>query len=94
MSVLFPATGSGQFSATSIKVIRLVRYGCANRPFFHIVVAEVSIFNKCVVVYYSRLEIPIVLAFLSVYLDFLTFNPTQFWQQIHLEGNHASTRIF
>jgi len=38
--MLFPASGTGQFYATSAKIIRFVRQGCTNRPFFHIVVTE------------------------------------------------------
>ncbi|XP_044264660.1 probable 28S ribosomal protein S16, mitochondrial [Tribolium madens] len=38
--MLPPSSGIGQFAATSAKVIRFVRAGCTNRPFFHIVVAE------------------------------------------------------
>ncbi|XP_055708723.1 probable 28S ribosomal protein S16, mitochondrial [Phlebotomus papatasi] len=35
-----PASGIGKFYERSAKIIRFVRYGCANRPFFHIVVME------------------------------------------------------
>ncbi|EFA06934.1 small ribosomal subunit protein bS16m [Tribolium castaneum] len=38
--MLPPSSGIGQFAATSAKVIRFVRAGCTNRPFYHIVVAE------------------------------------------------------
>uniref|UniRef100_A0A1B0CI82 Small ribosomal subunit protein bS16m n=1 Tax=Lutzomyia longipalpis TaxID=7200 RepID=A0A1B0CI82_LUTLO len=34
------ASGTGKFFQRSAKTIRLARYGCANRPFFHIVVME------------------------------------------------------
>lgn len=36
-----PSSGTGQFVANSAKIIRFVRKGCANRPFYHIVVSEV-----------------------------------------------------
>ncbi|KAK0077487.1 hypothetical protein PV325_003913 [Microctonus aethiopoides] len=35
---LHPASGTGIYSDLEKKVIRLARYGCANRPFYHIVV--------------------------------------------------------
>ncbi|VEN40495.1 unnamed protein product [Callosobruchus maculatus] len=35
--MLPPASGTGTFVRTSEKVIRLLRQGCTNRPFFHIV---------------------------------------------------------
>ncbi|RZC36297.1 Ribosomal S16 domain containing protein [Asbolus verrucosus] len=38
--MLSPSSGIGRFSTKSAKVIRFVRKGCTNRPFFHIVVAE------------------------------------------------------
>ncbi|CAH1176062.1 unnamed protein product [Phaedon cochleariae] len=38
--MLHPASGTGIFTAGSALVIRFVRQGCTNRPFFHIVVAE------------------------------------------------------
>nr|CAI5869246.1 unnamed protein product [Callosobruchus analis] len=34
--MLPPASGTGAFVRTSEKVIRLLRQGCTNRPFFHI----------------------------------------------------------
>ncbi|XP_050299601.1 probable 28S ribosomal protein S16, mitochondrial [Anthonomus grandis grandis] len=34
-----PASGTGVYSYCSPKVIRLLRKGCTNRPFYHIVVA-------------------------------------------------------
>ncbi|XP_049543069.1 probable 28S ribosomal protein S16, mitochondrial [Anopheles darlingi] len=37
---LVPASGTGRFWARSAKIIRFVRQGCTNRPFFHIVVME------------------------------------------------------
>lgn len=40
-AMLFPSSGTGQFAANSAKIIRFVRKGCTNRPFYHIVVAEV-----------------------------------------------------
>lgn len=39
--MLYPSSGTGQFVANSRKIIRFVRKGCTNRPFYHIVVAEV-----------------------------------------------------
>lgn len=41
-----PSSGTGQFAANSKKIIRFVRKGCTNRPFFHIVVAEVKKKNR------------------------------------------------
>lgn len=38
---LHPSSGTG-ISNLWPKTIRCVRYGCANRPFFHIVVMNVS----------------------------------------------------
>ncbi|GJQ76120.1 hypothetical protein Trydic_g1868 [Trypoxylus dichotomus] len=38
--MLSPASGTGTFYRRSAKIIRFARYGCANRPFFHIVVTE------------------------------------------------------
>ncbi|KAF5282548.1 hypothetical protein FQA39_LY04955 [Lamprigera yunnana] len=38
--MLHPSSGIGQFAANSVKAIRFLRKGCANRPFYHIVVAE------------------------------------------------------
>jgi len=40
--VLKPASGGAAYDEKSIKAIRFVRMGCANRPFYHIVVAEVK----------------------------------------------------
>uniref|UniRef100_A0A1A9WWL1 Small ribosomal subunit protein bS16m n=1 Tax=Glossina brevipalpis TaxID=37001 RepID=A0A1A9WWL1_9MUSC len=37
---LSPASGTGRYWRSSAKIIRFVRYGCTNRPFFHIVVME------------------------------------------------------
>ncbi|KAG8336267.1 hypothetical protein J6590_048495 [Homalodisca vitripennis] len=37
---LFPASG-GFNAGDVVKVIRFVRMGCANRPFYHIVVAAI-----------------------------------------------------
>uniref|UniRef100_U5EKM8 Small ribosomal subunit protein bS16m n=1 Tax=Corethrella appendiculata TaxID=1370023 RepID=U5EKM8_9DIPT len=37
---LVPASGIGKFYRHSAKTIRFARHGCANRPFFHIVVME------------------------------------------------------
>ncbi|EDW02166.1 probable 28S ribosomal protein S16, mitochondrial [Drosophila grimshawi] len=37
---LSPASGIGRFYKHSAKIIRFVRLGCANRPFYHIVVME------------------------------------------------------
>nr|CAD7414979.1 unnamed protein product [Timema poppensis] len=37
---MIPASGGAAFKRLSPKVIRFARYGCANRPFFHIVVME------------------------------------------------------
>lgn len=42
--VLNPASGIGKYWKTSAKIIRFARHGCANRPFFHIVVMEVKEF--------------------------------------------------
>lgn len=39
---LTPASGTGVFYARAAKIIRLHRKGCANRPFFHIVVTQVN----------------------------------------------------
>lgn len=41
-SALAPATGTGKFWARSAKSIRLCKKGCANRPFYQIVIMEVS----------------------------------------------------
>lgn len=41
-TVLKPASGGAAFDEKSLKAIRFVRMGCANRPFYHIVVAEVN----------------------------------------------------
>lgn len=38
--MLTPASGIGKFAYHSCKVIRFIRQGCTNRPFFHIVVQE------------------------------------------------------
>jgi len=40
---LSPASGIGRFYKHSAKIIRFVRLGCANRPFYHIVVMEVRL---------------------------------------------------
>ncbi|CAG9763927.1 unnamed protein product [Ceutorhynchus assimilis] len=37
--MLPPASGTGIYTSVSPKVIRLLRQGCTNRPFFHVVVA-------------------------------------------------------
>ncbi|XP_055917097.1 probable 28S ribosomal protein S16, mitochondrial [Eupeodes corollae] len=37
---LSPASGIGRFYKRSAKIIRCVRWGCTNRPFYHIVVME------------------------------------------------------
>lgn len=42
---LSPASGIGRFYAKSAKIIRFVRLGCTNRPFYHIVVMEVRTFR-------------------------------------------------
>jgi len=39
----FPASGGGAYMRFTPKIIRFQRHGCTNRPFFHIVVMEVSI---------------------------------------------------
>ncbi|GAB0094732.1 Probable 28S ribosomal protein S16, mitochondrial [Sergentomyia squamirostris] len=39
-AALHLASGTGKFYERSAKIIRLVKYGCTNRPFFHIVVME------------------------------------------------------
>lgn len=41
--MLTPASGIGKFALRSCKVIRFVRQGCTNRPFYHIVIQEVDI---------------------------------------------------
>jgi len=38
----FPASGGGAYMRFTPKIIRFQRHGCTNRPFFHIVVMEVS----------------------------------------------------
>lgn len=38
----FPASGGGAYMRYTPKIIRFARHGCTNRPFFHIVVMEVS----------------------------------------------------
>jgi hypothetical protein len=38
----FPASGGGVYMRFTPKIIRFQRHGCTNRPFFHIVVMEVS----------------------------------------------------
>ncbi|XP_063977117.1 small ribosomal subunit protein bS16m [Diachasmimorpha longicaudata] len=40
---LHAASGTGVYTDWHKKVIRLARYGCANRPFFHIVVMPVKL---------------------------------------------------
>ena len=40
---LFPGKGTGSFIAGLPLRIRLSRKGCANRPFYHLVLQEVSI---------------------------------------------------
>jgi len=40
-NVLKPGSGGAPYDENSMKTIRFVRMGCANRPFYHIVVAEV-----------------------------------------------------
>jgi len=40
---LMPSSGGGDDFEKAKKSIRLARYGCANRPFYHIVVVLVSI---------------------------------------------------
>lgn len=42
---LHPSSGIGISNAFYPRSIRFVRYGCANRPFYHIVVMPVS-FHK------------------------------------------------
>nr|CAH7762230.1 unnamed protein product [Callosobruchus chinensis] len=44
--MLHPGSGTGVFVRNSEKVIRLLRQGCTNRPFFHIVVVEASLKRK------------------------------------------------
>lgn len=39
---LHPSSGTGQVTAYR-KAIRFVRYGCANRPFYHIVVMDLKL---------------------------------------------------
>jgi hypothetical protein len=38
----FPASGGGAYMRFTPKIIRFQLHGCTNRPFFHIVVMEVS----------------------------------------------------
>lgn len=45
--MLSPASGIGTYTAGAKLAIRLLRQGCTNRPFFHIVVAEVRIMYFC-----------------------------------------------
>jgi len=40
---LMPSSGGGDDFEKAKKSIRLARYGCTNRPFYHIVVVLVSI---------------------------------------------------
>lgn len=40
---LHPSSGIGVVNAFYPRSIRFVRYGCANRPFYHIVVMPVSV---------------------------------------------------
>lgn len=40
----FPASGGFAYMRFTPKIIRFQRHGCTNRPFFHIVVMEVSTF--------------------------------------------------
>lgn len=40
--MLHKGSGVGKYFANSSKAIRLVNRGCTNRPFYHIVVAEVN----------------------------------------------------
>lgn len=42
---LMPASGGGDDYEKAKKSIRLARFGCANRPFYHIVVVLVSIYT-------------------------------------------------
>lgn len=51
-SALSPATGTGKFWPKSAKSIRFVKKGCANRPFYQVVVMEVS-FNSSICLIYS-----------------------------------------
>lgn len=39
--MLNPASGIGIYASGSKLAIRLLRQGCTNRPFYHVVVAEV-----------------------------------------------------
>ena len=43
---LTPASGTGRYWARSAKIIRFAKHGCTNRPFYHIVVAEVCNLSK------------------------------------------------
>ncbi|KAJ8975202.1 hypothetical protein NQ317_000200 [Molorchus minor] len=38
--MIIPASGTGIYSNKTAKIIRFVRKGCTNRPFFHITVTE------------------------------------------------------
>lgn len=40
---LTPSSGIAAYAAGSRLIIRFVRHGCTNRPFFHLVVSEVCI---------------------------------------------------
>lgn len=42
--MLPPASGTGVSFYRSAKIIRFCQQGCTNRPFYHIVVTEVTIF--------------------------------------------------
>lgn len=44
--MLTPGSGIGKFALRSCKVIRFVKHGCTNRPFYHIVVQEVYLLLK------------------------------------------------
>lgn len=53
---LHPSSGTG-IVTPFIKSIRLVRYGCTNRPFYHVVVMEVSHPNFLSTISFSTLSL-------------------------------------
>lgn len=46
---LVTASGHGRFWRKSAKIIRFARQGCTNRPFYQIVVMEVSLIEFCTI---------------------------------------------
>lgn len=47
---LMPSSGGGDDYEKAKKSIRLARFGCANRPFYHLVVVLVSRIHKAILV--------------------------------------------